>query len=364
MRISSLSVLLMLSSAFGQMQRSTIHLIPDPGFGTKTDWGYYFPTGLDQLIGFLENGSFFVASPRRNLVLHVSAAGELLSEFGRPGQGPGDLTFRRDVSILDGRYVVVNESGETRRISIFNLKGEFFKIIQTDNPHLSCVAVGGGKIAVVTGQLNKNIRKDIVSLKDIHSGQSININSFEYEIAIRSRLRIPSLSPSVHLARIDGNKLLVGFSGNDSLSIYSQEGKKLASFSLNIPTRKIKRGEIESYLVKQAEAEKNENRRMLMKKIFRENIDTIPLPEFYPLYFKLAVDAHDRILVFSNAWLDGSLVTYKAYSMTGDYIGETGIEEGEYQPVYPRNYYGDGFYTSMRKKNDDETISLARISIH
>jgi hypothetical protein len=353
----------MLFSAFGQKQKSNIRLAPDPEFGTKIDWGYYFPTGIDKLVGFLENGSFYLASPQRNLVLHVSATGELLSEFGRPGQGPGDLTFPGDVSILDDTYVVVNESGQTRRISIFNLKGEFFKIVQTSLPHLSCVAVGGGKIAIVTGQLNKNIRKDIVSLKDIYSGQSIYINSFEYEIAMRSRIRIPTLSPSVHLARIDGNKLLVGFSGNDSLSLYSEEGKKLASFSLNIPTRKIKRGEIESYLVKQAEAEKNENRRMLMKKIIRDNVDTIPLPDFYPGYYKIAVDSNDTILVYGNAWLDGSPVTYRSYSATGDYIGETQIEESEYQPVYPQNFFGDWLYVSLRKKVDDETILLTRISI-
>jgi hypothetical protein len=353
----------MLFSAFSQRQKTTIHLTPDAGFRTKIDWGYYFPTGFDQMIGFLENGSFFMASPQRNSVLHISATGELLSEFGRPGQGPGDLTFPRDVSILDGRYVVVNESGETRRISIFNLKGEFFKLIQTDLPHLSCVSVGGGKIAVVTGQLNKNIRKDIVSLKDIHSGQAINIDSFEYEIAIRSRIRIASLSPSVHLARTDGNKLLVGFSGNDCLSIYSQEGKKLASYSLNIPTRKIKRGEIESYLMKQAEAEKNENRRMLMKKMFRENIGNIPLPDFYPVYYKLTVDSNNTILVYDNAWLDGSPVSYRAYSATGDYVGETQIEENEYQPVYPQNFFGDWLYVLLRKKVDNENILLARISL-
>ena len=353
----------MLFSAFGQKQIKNICLTPDPEFGTKIDWGYYFPTGLDQSIGFLKDGSFFLASPLRNLVLHIGATGELLSEFGRSGQGPGDLTFPGDVSILDDRYVVVNESGQTQRISIFNLKGEFFNIVPTKLPHVSCVAVGGGKIAIVTGQLNKNIRKDIVSLKDIHSGQSIYIDSFEYEIATRSRIRIPTLSPSVHLARIDGNKLLVGFSGNDSLLIYSKEGKKLASYSLNIPTRKIRRGEIESYLVKQAEAEKNENRRMLMKKVFRENVDTMPLPDFYPAYYKIAVDSNNTILVYGNAWLDGSPVTYRAYSATGDYIGETQIEESEYQAVYPQNFFGDWLYVSLRKKVDDGTVFLTRISM-
>ena len=314
------------------------------------------------MIGFLEDGSFYIASARRNMVLHLSSAGELLSEIGRPGQGPGDLTFPGDVSILDGRYVVVNESGQTRRISIFNLKGEFYKIIQTDNPILSCVAVAEGKIAVVTGQLNKNLRRDNIILKDIDSGRSIPINSFEYEIALRSRLQIPNLSPEVHLARIDRDKLLVGFSGNDSLLIYSIEGKKLAEISLNRPKQKIKRSEIENFLIKQTEAERNENRRQMSKKMIRENIDRIPLPEFYPSYFKIAVDTRDRILVFDNTLLAGSPVTYKAYSMTGDYIGETTIEEENYQPVYPQNFYKDWFYSLMRKKTDDETISLARVS--
>lgn len=211
--------------ALMEVPKSTIRLVPDPGFGTGVDWGYYFPTGIDQLIGFLKDGSFYMASSRRSKILLFSPTGEFLSESGRPGQGPGDLTYPSDVSILDGRYVVVKESSETRRISVFNLQGEHFKIIQADNPLISCLALGKGKIAVVTGQLNQNSRKDTVFLKDIHSGQTIPIASFDYEISTRSRIQVPHIHPIVHLARIDQDKLIVGFSEHANLSIYSIEGK-------------------------------------------------------------------------------------------------------------------------------------------
>lgn len=363
-----LSGLIILLSAFSvsmEVPKSTIHLVPDPGFGTGIDWGYYFPTGADQLIGFLRDGSFYIASYRRNKVLFVGPAGELLSEFGQPGQGPGDLTYPDDVSILDNRYVVVKESGMTRRISIFDLQGRIYKLIQADAPLLSCIALGNGKIALVTGQFYQNSRKDSIFIKDIHSNQTIAINSFSYEIPERSRIQVPNTVPKVHLARIDRDKLLVGFSGNLNLSMYSTEGNKLETLSLDIPLRKISKGDMEAYLIEQAEAERDENRKSRLMKTIRESLGTMSFPEFLPAYHELAVDSKDRILVYDHgAWLSGSSVTYRVYSKTGKLISETQIENNDFKPVLLKNFYDDWIYVFLRNKVDDGTVVFTRVSIH
>ena len=357
-----LSVLIFNLSIFPEIQQNTIRLDPDPGFGTGVDWGYYFPAGVDQSIGFLEDGPFYIASSRRNLILNFSPRGVILSEFGRPGQGPGDLTTPNDVSILDNQYIVVRERGDTRRISIFDLKGKFLKLIHTNVQHLACVSVGDGKIGIVTGQLNQNLRKDTVSLRDIHSGQVSTIATFEYEVASRSRVQIPNLHPTVYLAKINKDSLLVGFSGNENIAIYSKEGEKLTEFSMNLLRRKIRRSEIESFLMRQADAERNESRRQASKKMLRESIGTMPLPDSYPVYHRLAVDSRDRILIYGHdTWLSGSPVVFRVYSKTGEYIGESRIDEGEYQSVYPQNFFRDWFYVSLRKKIDDGSLSFSRI---
>lgn len=358
------SVLIFSLCVFSDVRKSAIRLKPDPGFGIGVDWGYYFPGDFDQTIGFLDDGSFFLASSRRNVILRFNPTGELQLEFGRSGQGPGDLTMPRDVTILDNQYVVVRERGETRRISVFNLKGEFYKLIQTNISHIACVSVGDGKIGIVTGQLNQNVRKDIVSLRDIHSGQVVPIAAFEYEVAPRSRVQIPYLYPRVHLAKIDKDKLLVGFSGNENIEIYSKEGKKLTEFSMSLSRRKIKRDEIETYLMRQADLEPNENRRVPLKKMFQESVRTLPLPDSYPAYHRLAVDSNNRIFICEHdTWLKGSSVALHIFSMTGDFIGEMLIDEGEYQPVYPHNVYQNWLYVPLRKKADDGSLSLSRVSI-
>jgi hypothetical protein len=89
-----------------------------------------------------------MATPRQNKVLLFSKDGKLLSEFGRPGQGPGDLTMPTDVFVLDGRYVGVLEYAQ--RISLFNLKGEFQKIIKTDG-YRFMPGAQPGKIAIMWG---------------------------------------------------------------------------------------------------------------------------------------------------------------------------------------------------------------------
>jgi hypothetical protein len=350
------------STAAGTSKKR-IALVPDSTFGAGTDWGFYFPSPRDDSIGFLEDGSFYMATPRQNKVLLFSKDGKLLSEFGRPGQGPGDLTMPTDVFVLDGRYVGVLEYAQ--RISLFNLKGEFQKIIKTDGHLVSCRALGQGKIAIVWGsQAASSVIRYQVSILDVESGRQIEITAFRCQIEEHSRFRITQLSPEVYLASTGPDELVVGFSGEPWLTVYSREGEEVRRISLNITARKTKRDELEDSLLANVESNNNKAEQSLIKKVIRENIGLIRLPEYYPYYYKLSADSLGRLFVFSqDAWLDGASVSCQVYSRTGEFITEAIIDEGIYRRVYPSNFFKNSFYALLTKKDDDGSIFLAKIPV-
>ncbi len=338
-----------------------VRLAPDPGFGTGIDWGYYFPFDPDSHhVGFLEDGSFYIASISRNKVLYFDEAGKLKLEFGQIGQGPGDLTNPWDVSILDNKYVIVSEALTTQRISVFNLRGEICKIIKVDNSLMNAVAIAGGMVAVSTSRAAKNnVVREAVILKEVNSDRTILIDSFERDMQI-SRVKVNTLVPGTHIARIDKDKLLVGFSANDYLTIYSKDGKQLEKFTLRLPTRRIKRQEIRDFLIKQAGNITGEARSLFSKAV-EESIGSMELPNFYPLYYKLAVDDKDRILLYGqDAWLDGSPVVARMYSLAGEFLGNVRFEEGEYKASYPQDFHKGYLYDFFVKKADRGSILFSR----
>lgn len=351
-------------SISAQKSKTTISLIPDPSFGAGTDWGFYFPSANDHSIGFMKDGSFYMASTKQNTILYFNKDGKLQSEFGRSGQGPGDLTYPTDVSVLDERYVVVLEYGLTQRISIFDTKGVFIKILRTNGPVSSCQALSNGKIAIVTGSLNPPVREDRVSILDIEIGKQTEVAAFSHQILGRGRLQVVSLEPKVCIARIGDDDLAVGFTDEPSITIYSHDGTRLGKISLNIAVRKVKRSEIERFLLAMAETQNKEVQESL-KKVVRQNIDTIPLPEKYPYYYQMAVDSQQRIFIYANdAWIDGTPVSFQVYSRKGEFITDAIINAANYRGgVYPSNFFKDSFYALLTTNSTSGDIYLAKIPI-
>ena len=125
-----------------------IKLVPDPNFGKGTEWDIYFPQGVGD-ITFLSDGSFF-ATGSGHCVYKFDKSGKFLKKIGRKGRGPGDLYGPGDLSILDNKYLLVAEYATARRISVFDLNGNFVKVIKTKEDVYDVVGLKNNRFVILT----------------------------------------------------------------------------------------------------------------------------------------------------------------------------------------------------------------------
>jgi hypothetical protein len=345
----------------------TIKIVPDPAFGTDTEWDVLFRMHFDIWTVFLPGGTFFRTASADGQVHKFDPDGKLVKSFGRKGQGPGDLMNPGALDVLGGKTLVVNDAGN-RRLSLFDLEGNFLKSVklgENSGPPmsvLSFVALGGDKIAYVvqetrTGPPTVIAARLRVLAKDLGTGQETELAAFDWEKP-RSKfmLRVIEWEPAVYLAKAGPDKLLVAFSGTPEIAFFSFSGQKMSSFALSAEKSKITWKHLEFVM----DADKNPKGFEFVAK----NKADIDLPEFLPLWPRMAVDPAGRILVYDDNQARFSRdVSFKAYSQGGQLLAAVQIDPGEYAPVMPVHFWQNYAYAYLTEKDGDGPFVFARFKI-
>ena len=90
-------------------------------------------------------GRIYVACNREHSILIFGENGRKLGAFGQKGRGPGDLFYPHRLSVLDGKYLVVGEYATNRRVSLFDLIGNFVSSSGLTERHSPLLHCGGTK---------------------------------------------------------------------------------------------------------------------------------------------------------------------------------------------------------------------------
>ncbi|MGA2586915.1 MAG: 6-bladed beta-propeller [Candidatus Aminicenantales bacterium] len=346
-------------------QTGEIKLVADPGFGGKTVWDMLFQPADDRSIAFLSDGSFFRAASKDSRIYKFNAAGEKIFEFGAKGQGPGDLMNPNGLGILDDKTLVVNDSGN-KRLSLFDLTGKFVKSVKTNDSTTSLVALCNGKVALVTwpvGQspANSIFWRNCIVLKDLETGAETELASFE-DLQPRSAFvaKIGQFIGAAQIVRLGPDKLVVGYTKSRDIAIYSAEGKKLASFALDLERVKITFDHLLYINDSSSDSEKDKE---MGRKIFTMNKAKIELPEYHPYYSDLAVDSDGHILVYLNGLAKMTRdVAFQAYSADGKLLASVKVNPGDYAPAVIRSFYKNFGFTTLATRDGTSSL-LARIKI-
>jgi hypothetical protein len=365
-------LLFVVSSLFADLlsayKKGEIMIIPDSTFGTKTQWDMLFKEGNDKWLAFLPDGSFFRTCTEDGKIHKFDEKGNLILSFAQKGQGPGDLQRPAALDILDGKYLIVNDSGNMR-LSVFDLDGKYIKSIKTEHFINNLVALSNNKVALVVTQPQPAkggaaITRYSVLIKDLESGQETALTSFDEEFPIgQVVVKVSSFAGAVYLARIGPDKLLVAYSKGPEISLYSFNGEKLSSFVINMERTKIKWEHLE-YVGETSSEDKAEQEKF--KQFITMNKDKILLPEYLPYYPALAVDSDNHILVYVNNLAQKSRdVSFQVYTPEGKLVGTTKINPGEYElsQAYPRWFFKNYLYVTLAKKGGDGTQFLSRVKI-
>jgi hypothetical protein len=346
-------------------KKGEIKLVPGPNFGTKTEWDMLFRAEQDKSFAFLPDGSFFRTASKDGKVYKFNDKGEKIAEFGRKGQGPGDLQNPLDVDILDARYVVVNDSGN-RRISIFDLGGKYVDAVKADYFIFCLVALQDNKVALVTQDQKSTfwVKQYRVLIKDLETGGEKEVATFTDEKPQSPIfLKLDPFDGAVHIARVGKDKFLAAYSKSPEVTLYSFSGEKLSTFNVEIEREKISWDHL-VYLMEPESMSKTE--REGYEKVIVSNKDRIRLPEYHQYYLGLTVDSESHILLFLNRFAKKTReITFQVYSVSGELLATTKVNQAEYRAVNPYSmYFHKNFvFATLEKKDAEGTQFLARIKI-
>lgn len=317
-------------------------------------------------IALAPDGSVFVSNTTRHAVFKFGPTGKFVRAIGRQGQGPGDLTNPGYLSVLDGKYLVVGESASVRRISLFDLDGNFVKIISPGRPATRPLALKEGKIAYLSrgGRMEQSEMIDIdeIFIIDWTTGTQRSVVKREIRtpmVRMKSgNMTMPEPGASL-LARTADGRLAIGLTRDARVDLYSADGLKLRTIDTGwkaLPVTAEYRARIKSFFARRAIAEG------------KKPADADPLlHDTLDILLDILTDSEGNILVCRKTdCLEECALPFRAYSPDGDFLCESELDPGPFILSagwrFKRIFLtGTGIFGLFELKNDpDGYLRLAR----
>jgi len=363
-------------------QKGRIILKAVEDFGQGNDWeSLFFDPYKDMVVA--PDGSIFIANINKDNIYQFDPQGKLLKTFGRRGNGPGDFIGPGDLSILDGKSLVVSEYASNRRFSLWDLNGNYKQIVRTQNSVFYLTALRNNHAAfyyINQGAEKKNGYQSVISiiLKNITTGNETlvkKITLFDRSHIILGNFASVCLGnffSEVFLVQtIEGN-LALGISNQPHIEIFSPAGEKIRTFDLKIEPVVVDdkyimefRGQVMADLKKRGERPMNRTERFwyeMDKKTFKHFDFSTIFAKHLPLYKEIMVDAEGNFLVFKyNECQKDCTPVFQVYSNEGKFICETQLDGGIYDLEIDRRfkklYFAkEGIYAIVQEKGDEDEI--------
>lgn len=321
-------------------KKGKIVLKPDPAFGQKTDWGDMF-FRLFHSILVAPDGSVFISDNRKHRVLKFDTRGDLVKSFGQRGEGPGDLYYPKCKSLCNNE-LMISEYASRKRISFFDTKGNFVKIIKTRRPVFNPIQLNEKKIMYYFHKYGPNDSRAVTKVKvtlvakDIISGKESVVDSYSF-----TRHSLPwgptgvmsynNVKGEPIFRKTNNGNIISGFTDSNELKILSPEGKLIKIMKLNtdpVPVTKEYIEEVRSRAIKRTEKNSSSQRAKPTLKALRSKYFPELFGKFHPLYSDIKTDSDGNILVFINDLsFDSKDLKFHVYSPGGDFICECKIEK-------------------------------------
>ena len=354
------------------------------GFGEGTDWKTQFYNSFTD-ITVAADGSIFAASSRQHTIFKFDSKGSLIKSFGQEGQGPGDFNGPGELSILDGKYLVVGEYALGHRISLFDLDGNFVKLLKTQHSVYYPTALRDGKVAYIglthlEEDRQNPVQIQTVYIKDINSQEETELHSFRTtsrSIKLKSGGSIGFVGDTggwTYLARTNEGNLAVGISMDPFVTIYSPDGSKLSEFTLNDKPVAVTKSIIRRY--KEIHLNDIKQDPQFQQGIWKEGVKELEkasfdhlFDEYLPLYHEILTDEEGHFLVFrtDDCFVDCPILL-EVYSPGGEFVCETEIKTGEYNLIVDRRrkhmrFTKSGLIALVQPKIDADDFHLKMIKV-
>ena len=172
--------------------------------------------------------NIYVVDRRNSNVVVFNSKGEYLYSFGRRGQGPGDLYYPQNISILKNN-IVVYEAGNNR-IQFFNMKGKSLKFIQMFKAYHNVILSKKGIIYGVPRHIIPGTGQKMI---DVINSEGELVKSFG---ELKELLMNVEMGTTAELSLInDESEILLVYDFIPIIERYSINGELLSSVKITNP---------------------------------------------------------------------------------------------------------------------------------
>jgi len=212
----------------GAPTRLVLEEIYSIGGGDKPDEAFVDVSALD----VLKDGTVYVVDTKDSRVKVFDAKGRFVRAFGKPGQGPGELSQPIGIHITPDNEILV-EDALNQRLAVFSLDGQFVRNISTAKSlGLSGIQMNGQGLIVgrsmglgEAGKMSMDVRT-----YDKDFNPKFKLASVEFPISTQAKIN-PFSAMKLLYALDERGFLYFGTSTDYEIRVVSPEGKLLKTIS-------------------------------------------------------------------------------------------------------------------------------------
>lgn len=175
------------------------------------------------------SGDIYVADEYQHKIFAFNEKGQLLSSFGRKGQGPGDLNFPQKVAFLHPRSLLIYDMGNMR-FQILSTAGEYEASFKIPKGYRSFCLDDHGEIYATNANV-ADVNHGKEKLVDVFTKEGTLLRSFGEGLPSRTS----GIFNFADIAQNGTDEFLVAFECYPIVRKYSVDGRLLGEYRLNDP---------------------------------------------------------------------------------------------------------------------------------
>jgi len=313
-----------------------------------------------------QDDCIYVCDFKANNIKKLEESGRYLKTIGNKGQGPGEFYRPSGIAVSKNRIVVWDMRNS--RLCSLSLDGKFIKSIHImpseGIPRKFRVLPNGDFVIALEKIYYKDFEKPQDFILAVYSPDLIKkVTIYSHPIWRNKYTRIGGVftniiqpySPDVHWdINAEGN-IVVGYSEDYLIEIYSPKGEKLDSFSHYYNPVKVTKKDKNAFF---SSIRSNINRKEFNKEVIKRT----KFPKFKPFFNEIRTDSEGNILVF--IYRDDpkeKMKHFHAFNSNGNFLGEVKVLEGIF-PSYGTKIRGNIFWSLKIDKKGYYTIVKNKIT--
>jgi hypothetical protein len=367
-------------------QDGPVKLVVDESFLPEADWDKLFydweqtsmdrKTGLHKDFVIAPDGRVIISNRSNYSVYILDKSGRLLKTFGKKGGKPGEFLYRQNFhGILDNLYLVFSD--HQGRINFFDLDGNFVKMITIDFMPLDIYPGRDGKIIIMGHVPMKTYTRKVLAALDYTSEKYDIFYSFNESYDRTGQIEIKTDTGQRYLISTNhGVKWITTITPSGELISARNNDMEVKVFSPYQGSFKESSFNIDAEEIPITQEDKDTYYRNFKENLKKRNMDTTYaekikrdgyFPEHMPYYYNILADEKNNCLffVYNN---DNKDHLFRAYSLTGEYLGESEFIIEGYEVMFQTNpvFMSDGvvYATALKEgaKNPLRIIKCRMVS--